>query len=457
MTKDLHLKKYAYIECLSFLTPEAVSAINDSGAQVENVNPFSNAQYRWLLTDDIVDIKSAIYGSSEELQGWLTAVDSTPVLVVSGEKLVVRQVPYHEKEKRHFAKMLPYEIEDSVIDDVENLHFSIGEKNKGQATIAYIERAWFENALEFFQQIGKPIERALIDFQCLQREPNESILWFAQKRLLAHNEGGAGFAIADSLTDIFLQNMLSADPVALAEQDTKIGSVDENDQTGDLAQQYKIYVPSGDSATYTIEKATRVVHTINPGVNSEFYDVEPPLSLSNINAIDFCTGIYAPKKNDSTQATSWKLIGGLSLFSILLFLSVNFFEIYIIQQKTSVTMKATEASYRQVVPEGVVRDPVRKLREMLEKLTGGDGQPSEVVRLLSHVAPVIQKLDIDLLTINYSHKEKILRLSVQASSFNMVEKLRTDIEEKGLTAELLNSNAVDNKFQARLRISMGQF
>jgi type II secretory pathway component PulL len=75
----------------------------------------------------------------------------------------------------------------------------------------------------------------------------------------------------------------------------------------------------------------------------------------------------------------------------------------------------------------------------------------------SHVDPSIQKLDVDLLTINYSHKEKILRLSVQASSFNMVEKLRTDIEEKGLAAELLNSNAVDNKFQARLRISMGQF
>ena len=75
----------------------------------------------------------------------------------------------------------------------------------------------------------------------------------------------------------------------------------------------------------------------------------------------------------------------------------------------------------------------------------------------SHVDPVIQKLDIDLLTINYSHKEKILRLSVQASSSNIVDKLRADIEEKGLTAELLNSNAVDNKFQARLRISMGQF
>jgi type II secretory pathway component PulL len=75
----------------------------------------------------------------------------------------------------------------------------------------------------------------------------------------------------------------------------------------------------------------------------------------------------------------------------------------------------------------------------------------------SHVDPVIQKLDIDLLTINYSHKEKILRLSVQASSSNIVDKLRADIEEKGLTAELLNSNAVDNKFQARLRISMRQF
>jgi hypothetical protein len=276
-----------------------------------------------------------------------------------------------------------------------------------------------------------------------------------------HNEAGVGFSTADALADTFLQNMLSTDSVELAEQTTNesgdSASVGEDRQASDLAPHYKVYVSGGNETAHTIEKATRVFHTINPSVNSEFYSEEPPLFLSNPSAIDFCVGPYAPKKNDTQQVTNWKLVGGLALLSIVLFLAVNFFDVYITQQKITEKAKATEVSYRQVIPEGIVRDPVKRLRALFEKLAGGDGKSSEVVRLLSHVAPAIQLLDINLLTINYSHKEKTLRLSVQASSFNMVEKLRTDIEAKGLTAELLSSNAIDNKFQARLRISMERF
>jgi general secretion pathway protein L len=464
------LKKYAYIECLSFFTPESVAEIKDSDAPAAGINPFANAQYRWLLTDDIVDINSAAHGDSSELLAWLDTVDSSLVLVVPGEKVVVRQVSYHEKEKRHFAKMLPYEVEDSVIDDVESLHFSMGEKNKSQATIAYIDREWFDSAVHFFQQHGKMIERALIDFQCLQREPSEFILWFDRGRLLAHSEDGMGFATTDSLADIFLQNMLSAKSVTLlskelsdknseqaSEQKAGEESAGESGKTKSSVVQYKVYVSDSSAAAYTIEKATRVFHTINPDLHSEFYDRQPQLSLTNPSAIDFCTGVYAPKKNNSRQVASWKLIGILSLFSMLLFLSVNFLDVYITKEKIAEKAQAIEASYRQVIPQGVVRDPVRSLRNKLDQLAGGDGTSSEVVRLLSHVAPAIQLLDVNLLTINYNHKEKILRLSVQASSFNLVEKLRTDIEAKGLAAELLSSNAIDNKFQARLRISMEPF
>ena len=98
------MKKYAYIECLSFISPELVDEKN-SEAQSASANPFSAAQYRWLLTDDTVDISEASYGDSDELLTWLSSVDSSPVLIVSGEKVVVKKVPYHEKEKRHFAKM----------------------------------------------------------------------------------------------------------------------------------------------------------------------------------------------------------------------------------------------------------------------------------------------------------------------------------------------------------------
>lgn len=137
-----------------------------------------------------------------------------------------------------------------------------------------------------------------------------------------------------------------------------------------------------------------------------------------------------------------------------LFLTVNFLSIYQSTQKINVFQQNIETATRQVVTEGNMTNPVRLLTNRLEALSVGSSEPSQVVSLLTLVAPVIQTLDVELLTINYSDKERMLRLSVQAASFNIVEKLRADMEAKGLIAELLSSNAIDNKFQARLRIRL---
>jgi general secretion pathway protein L len=456
------LKQYAYIEWLSFIIPDVADEALDGNDNTVDTNPFSMAQYRWLLTDDTVDIDDAQYGASEDLLAWLSAVDCSLVFIVPGEKIVVRQVPYHDREKRHFAKMLPYEVEDSVIEDVENLHFVIGEKTDKQATIAYIDKAWFEQAVIFFQSNNKPIERSFIDFQCLQRQKNETVVWFDQSRLLTHAEAGVGFSTSDRLVDAFLHDLLTHESATDNSQQVNESDHQEKEiKNNPTAACYKVYVTnthdvgqSNASGSHDkIDSMTRVFHTLQPEIESSFYAQAPILSLTNPHAINFCSGVYAPKSNNASWFSSWQWVGVLALVTILLFVSSNFVDIFLTQQKISQQTQQIEALVREVIPEGVVRDPIRSLTNRLADVAGGD-QSSQVVRMLAYVAPVIQSLDIELLTINYMHKEQTLRLSVQANSFNMVEQLRTNIEAKGLTAELLSSNAIDNKFQARLRIRM---
>ena len=96
-----------------------------------------------------------------------------------------------------------------------------------------------------------------------------------------------------------------------------------------------------------------------------------------------------------------------------------------------------------------MRTPPRKLA----KINLSNEKSSQAVYLLSHVAPAIQSLTVNLSTVSYSHKEKLMRINVQVDSFNIVEKLRTDIINRGLFAKFLSSNVIDEKFQAHLRIS----
>ncbi len=137
------------------------------------------------------------------------------------------------------------------------------------------------------------------------------------------------------------------------------------------------------------------------------------------------------------------------------FVGINGADIYALNLQNQQQKALIEQSYRKVIPRGVVNNPVRQLERKLGQASStGGGEASQVIYLLSHVAPVIEALDVDLSTINYSNKHKSLRINVQADSFNQVEKIRTDINAKGLLAELLSSNAVEDKFQARLLISL---
>lgn len=474
------MKQYAYIEWLSFELPQIApddndAPINGNDSGMDAINPFAEAQYRWLLSDGNIDLQQAHIGSSDELLAWLSATvvanDTDIIFVIPGAQVAVQQVPYHEREKRHFIKMLPYTVEDSVIDDVEDLHFAVGQKTESQATVAYISKQWFEQALAFFEGHGHSVTRSVIDFQCLEREDNTSTVWFNGDQVLANSHTGLGFSTNTPLADSFLQGLLNDSLSNKSTAENKESKAENmalpvNASDGEVA--YKIYVTELEQASqaaeltakktallnqpYSIEKVTRIFHTLAPETNSECYTQSPTLSLNNPDMINFCNGVYAPKKKSSGGGVSWPLVGVVGLVAVLLFFVSNAVDIYLAQQKIAEQEQKIESLVRQVIPEGVIRDPIRSLTNKLTDVAGGGDQASQVVSILSKIAPVIQSLDIELLTINYKHKEKTLRLSVQANTFNLVEQLRESIEKKGLRAELLSSNAIDNKFQARLRI-----
>ena len=110
-------------------------------------------------------------------------------------------------------------------------------------------------------------------------------------------------------------------------------------------------------------------------------------------------------------------------------------------------------NFRQVVPNGSASVPVRRLNAMLGS-GGKDKKISQSIYLLSKIAPALTQLKIDLSTLNYSNREQILRINIKADSFSGVEQLRQALDKQGVVAELQSSNATDDGFQARLKISM---
>ena len=64
-------------------------------------------------------------GDKAELLSSLQATQLPIVLVIPGEKVVTTRAAYNAAEKRHFRQLLPYQLEEQIIGDVEDLHFVI--------------------------------------------------------------------------------------------------------------------------------------------------------------------------------------------------------------------------------------------------------------------------------------------------------------------------------------------
>jgi len=410
------LLTYTYIE---YITPADISDTEDI------------AQYAWGIVDNGRKTTSEL-GSFEELVAWLASVDNPIVLVIPGEKVVVRCVPYNEKEKKHFAKLLPYELEEQIIDDVDTLHFVIGSKLKSdagvQALVAYIDDEWFSEIWNLFSEQGFTIYRSVIDFQQLIVSENEAAIWFSQSRLLVHSSNGLGFSTEQKLAPIFLRAFIEQLNV-----DTQI-TVYHDDYTAD-------------------EDIRSLLSAACPEIEFDMRDHTPALSVDNSGSLNFCHGAYVNKTPIGEQFKAFRLIAVLALIATITFVGVNLFAAFDLSQQNQEMKRKTEQAYRKVIPQGFVNDPVRQITRKLGQSASSIDEPSIVVFLLSKISPVIQTLEIELSGVNYSHKDQSMRINVQAESFNRLEKLRSDIVAQGLYAELLSSNAVDNKFQARLSVS----
>lgn len=392
----------------------------------------AQALYQWGMADHELAAGRAQQGNEEQLLSWLEKQSQDITLILPGEDIVVRRVDYQESEKRHFAKMLPYELEDDIVDDVEQCHFATGIKDAGKATVAYINETVFESARQVIVDAGNHINRCFADFQLIATQPQALSIWFVDERVLVHSVSGEGFSCDTAMAPVLLSSFLQ--------------EIDEGISLAIYAQ-----AAAGSEQANSI---ANMMNTIAPDREHNFHYQSPELSCSHKQAINFCIGPYAKSISQSQWIKEFKGVAILGLVAFVAFVGVNSFDIYRLQEKNQQLRQQIEQSYRTVIPRGVVNDPVRQLRRKLSKASNTVNEPSQAVYLLSIVAPLINQLDIDLSAVNYSNKDRQMGLNIQADSFNAVEKLRTEINNKGLNAELLSSNAIDNKYQARLRVSL---
>ena len=394
----------------------------------------------WLGADGLPAAEGAS-GNRDQLRAALGDRPGNPQsawLILPGSRVNTRQLEYSDKEKKHLRNLLPYQLEDSVVGDVEDLHFALGTPADGKVVVAFADKVWLQAAFAELAALGIEVTRCWVAPLTLPlaAEANTDIgnhwsLGLYQQQVYLRYANSLGFSIAQPHAAMALQLLLRDQERADSMPNLHLRAATEEDLAalGEL-------IPT----------------ELQDSIASQTLADEWMLDYSN-SSIDLCQGDFSQRLPIERW---WKLWQSVAIFAgvcVAVYLGTLLFEIHKIGGENLKIRQQIEATARGVITQGRIVDPEKQLNTMLKQLQPA-GTSTSVIELLTLVLPQIAQVpNVSIKGIAFAGEAGVLNLNIQADSFNAFETVSQHIRSQGLNAETSSFNAQGNVQTARLKVT----
>jgi type II secretion system protein L len=346
---------------------------------------------------------------------------------VPGTDVSLLSVEFSAAEKKHIHKALPFTLEEQLISDIEQLHFSTEMTGKNSLCVALCSsekmHAW---------------QAALADLPTVKH-------WVAEPQLLPWRAGEwtvvleTSYAIVRtgdcegfSIERILLPSVLQAALEGSAEAPQAV-IVYGQDQRSDQAL---------------------LPESLRERMQWRLGDFRAALLLSQEDnvAVNLLQGDFARKLPLNRWWQQWQSVAAVFALAFCLQLVATYSSYLALERENLALRQEIESTYRRAFPRGALVDAEKQVKRQLDSLRG-TAQASGFVSLMDRVGKIVaSKPGTHIDSINYSDKGGEMRMNITASDFEAVEAVRTAMTKNGLNAVMENSNAQGERVRARLRV-----
>lgn len=380
----------------------------------------------------LADLAVAVSDSRSEL--WL---------LLPGDRIGQRLEPMLYRERRHIPNALPFQMEDSLLGDIEAMQFAYAEpylaelSGEGDALtpVGWCEREWLHDCLQGFQEAGLELHRAVPESLLLRRSAGWTL--FLDDLVHCHLDKGYGFSVHPAGVESLLKRLFEErGPPALL----RLAAAEES-----TLHQLQRVLPQNLSCPIETRLCTFW----------QELDATSATEGPDVPELDMLQGEFARRLPLARWWRQSRGIAALLCIALSVWLASQGLVIYRHHVMQSQADVAVEAAFRSVVPEGLLVDAEQQLRHRLSSL-GGSQDYRGPVALLSRVAPLLAEDDSILIRgMTWNLRQGDLRLNFHADSFTSIEQLRSRMTDAGLDAELVHSSADGEGQQARFRVAWG--
>lgn len=372
-------------------------------------------------------------GSSQPFEQWAeTLQDLTQVrMILASANYATHWLNLVGVSQRHVAKVLPFALEESLIEDISS-YLIIPAGNAKKHFRAYVvakelvERLLAACDLHHVRVQELIPESWLLEqtAQCVRQEDSWLFSWPGVFEGLVNDS-----ALTPVLDSLF------AEETQLDQLYVKAHSLDQINLFKTLLE------------TSYPNQVTEIL--------SEVVPVEPQWNIPN-KAINLLTGKFQQRiPKEKKPAVWWKPLAGLAAVWLLLWTIGLYSEVHTLKTQAFEVRSQSLALYKQLFPG----ERIRMLeRQFQEKLSGG-GASSNAEGFLSTTLTLAQVYSqqkgesIELLSVRYNERMKETTLEIKAANLNELQTLRQALENAGVQAEIASATNDKDGVKGRLRIA----
>lgn len=393
-----------------------------------------NGLWQWRLREKHGWQNQSYYtGDAEALLTSLEGQRDLPVcLLLRGASCVARMEMAETKNRRTLAKLLPYELEEDIIDPIDELHFAFGEVMESKVPLVYTRLDNVANAIQKIEAVGCDVAQVLPDYLLLERGADEMIVVWDEDQVLAHYGRDQGFAIQTNIGQLYLKQLkLDVD---------RINRVILVAETSGQCDELMSWLPSD------LYEGPEIV--VREGGFWDCIDCDLRESPLDLRSGPFSRQLPLVKWWQSWQTPIYYAAAAVGMAIV-----VNLALLFEARGEYNAILETRKDIFLQAIPNGRWQTPERELKARLGDNTASDSGTNFMYLLEGVARAVDQKDNVTMGSLRYNGDQHELIISFEVNNFADVESVRAEIEKLGYKAETLRAAAEGETFQARMKIS----
>jgi len=352
------------------------------------------------------------------------------LVLLSSNEIVLTSVVIPSKNQKQLLQAIPYALEDTLAEDIEDLHFSAQQnsnKDNNESNVAIINRSVLIDVLDLLKSHRISANFILPELLTQKYEADAwSIVYeninnqiFASVRISQYD----GFYCDQQMLDMFITEPLENKEPSSIFCNTKVENIPLSLQ--ELPNHY---------------------------IESDTVQYDSAISALPLNLL---TNFVRRNQQTSTvNLKAWKPVAMLGGVLASIWMGIFFWQNNLLQQQSNQLKSQIEQVYKNVFPNGRIVDASVQMGSALNKLKADAGKTIDSpLPLISDIGPLLKEYK-DMILSEMRYQENQLSMTIESPNLTRLENFKRDAADKrNLKIDIKDSTTTANKVKAVILVS----